>query len=313
MSPRRKGGRTIEALGAGQEAEESPERAPTETRPADALVLAVVVDLDDRYAAADVDEQARELGGSRVGVERERVLGWVGRRAREGVGRVRWGEDVLLVRVRDGLHELVRVPEHLVRDLHDEAQAEDEALHLLLAADLDAQLVAQALEELMCPAARGHYFYALLHDFEGDAVRGGGGGDEGGEEGDAGREVGGFKLDKVEAAAGDVGGGGAAGGVGFEGRVAARARGGRWDGRAVCGGLGAALGCEGLGAEDAVWFCGSGGRIWRGGGAPDLCWIEGWGRDAAVGRGCSSRSAGEVDDLGERSSDLKTGSAFVLR
>ena len=226
------------------------------------------------------------------------------------------GRQGALLRVRNGLDELVRVPEDLVRDLHDERQAEDEALHLLLAPHLDPERVVQLVVELLRAAARRHDLDVALHDVDGDPVGLRRRRDERVEVRDERRQVRRLELGEVEPPArGDARRRRAPSQVRLE-----RAR--RRRGRAGGGPVVVLLG-ERFWAEDAVGL-GLLGRRRRPSRLP--CWgsvvgrggrgsglrgrvdegVRGGRRGFAVkgwsGRLC--RRAREVDDLGERATDL---------
>lgn len=73
--------------------------------------------------------------------------------------------------MRYGLNEFVRVPKHLVRDFHDKAQSEDEALHLFFPRHFHAEFFPQSLVVFVCTSSRGHDLDASLHDFQWHSMR----------------------------------------------------------------------------------------------------------------------------------------------
>jgi len=104
----------------------------------------------------------------------------------------------------DLVHELVREPVDLAGDEGDEAQAGDQALHLVLPMDLDPELVPQQVVEPVGAPARRHDPHALAHAVERDLVELGGALDEATEEVDAGLDLVRLEPRKVERAAGEV-------------------------------------------------------------------------------------------------------------
>lgn len=108
------------------------------------------------------------------------------------------------------LDELVGEEVHLVRDERDELEALDEALHLVLAADVDVQRAAEELVEAVCTAARRHDLHATPHLVERHAVHLRGALDECLDERDACVDVVRLEALEVERATGKVlhGGGG---------------------------------------------------------------------------------------------------------
>ena len=68
------------------------------------------------------------------------------------------------------MDELVGKVVDLVGNERYELEAFNETLHLVLAPDLDLQLVPEQLVELVCAAARGHNLDALAHLLDRHAV-----------------------------------------------------------------------------------------------------------------------------------------------
>lgn len=99
-------------------------------------------------------------------------------------------------------HELVRVPEDLVRDEGDEVETGDQATHLVFLVNLDAKLLLEQVVHEMGAAAGGHELDTFSHVFYRDAVDGRRALDEFSQESDAIVNVIGFKLDKVEPSSG---------------------------------------------------------------------------------------------------------------
>ena len=107
----------------------------------------------------------------------------------------------------DLIDELVRVPEHLVRDPGDEAEPGDETLHLVLLDNLDlvAQLLLEHLVELVCAASGCHDLDPSLHLCDRDPVELGRLGDQLLDERHAEVDLGRLEPSKVEQPTGQVG------------------------------------------------------------------------------------------------------------
>lgn len=215
----------------------------------------------------------------------------------------------------DRVNELVREVIDLVRDEGNKSQALDQTLHLVLAAHLDLERVCEEAIEAVRAAAGRSERDAATHLFEGDTIQLGGACNERLQEGDTRRDVVGLEALEVEGAAGNVLDGRTAQEGGAQRTVVecGEAAGGeaaqrRWG----------AVGIEDGGGESAGLTRERGGGLWRGCG--ERCGSggrRGFGSGevadgAGTAGGCDRRRrrrmqrAGEVNDLGERTADLRT-------
>lgn len=131
----------IEAAGARDERQETPEGASPQRRAANALKVPGPADFDHAHTRSDVDQQ--------VGIYR-------GTRGEEGHGRLgRVREDL----IGDFANEEIQALEFLVRVSRVQRRGrltDDQAFHLVFSDDLDTQLTLDVLVEFEGPAARGH-------------------------------------------------------------------------------------------------------------------------------------------------------------
>jgi len=100
----------------------------------------------------------------------------------------------------DLIDELVRVPEHLVRNSSDEAQPSDQAGHLVLLHNLHLipQFLLEHFVELVSSSSCSHDLDSSLHLCDGNSVELSRLSDERLDEGDAEVDLGGFEPSEVE-------------------------------------------------------------------------------------------------------------------